>query len=79
MEQQEISKQNLLKRIGNVEKVLVEDMSFDGKYFVGRTKQDVPDIDGLIYIKNNDKELMNQFVTAKIVDVKEYDLIGKLI
>ena len=29
--------------------------------------------------KNNDKELMNQFVTAKIVDVKEYDLIGELI
>lgn len=77
--QQKISNENLQNKIGQEVEVLIENKTFDGKYFVGRTKQDVPDIDGLIYIKNNDKELMNQFVTAKIVDVKEYDLIGKLI
>ena len=77
--QQKISNENLQNKIGQEVEVLMENKTFDGKYFVGRTKQDVPDIDGLIYIKNNDKELMNQFVTAKIVDVKEYDLIGKLI
>lgn len=85
MEQQEISKQNLLKRIGNVEKVLVEDMSFDGKYFVGRTIKDVPDIDGLVYIKNtmssevSMKNILNSFVDCKIVDISEYDLIAELI
>ena len=77
--QQKISNENLQNKIGQEVEVLIENKTFDEKYFVGRTKQDVPDIDGLIYIKNNDKELMNQFVTAKIVDVKEYDLIGKLI
>ena len=77
--QQKISNENLQNKIEQEVEVLIENKTFDGKYFVGRTKQDVPDIDGLIYIKNNDKELMNQFVTAKIVDVKEYDLIGKLI
>ena len=77
--QQKISNENLQNKIQQEVEVLIENKTFDGKYFVGRTKQDVPDIDGLIYIKNNDKELMNQFVTAKIVDVKEYDLIGKLI
>ena len=77
--QQKISNENLQNKIGQEVEVLIENKTFDEKYFVGRTKQDVPDIDGLIYIKNNDKELMNQFVTAKIVDVKEYDLIGELI
>ena len=77
--QQKISNENLQNKIEQEVEVLIENKTFDGKYFVGRTKQDVPDIDGLIYIKNNDKELMNQFVTAKIVDVKEYDLIGELI
>ena len=77
--QQKISNENLQNKIEQEVEVLIENKTFDEKYFVGRTKQDVPDIDGLIYIKNNDKELMNQFVTAKIVDVKEYDLIGKLI
>ena len=77
--QQKISNENLQNKNKKEIEVIIENKTFDGKYFVGRTKQDVPDIDGLIYIKNNDKELMNQFVTAKIVDVKEYDLIGKLI
>ena len=60
--------------------VLIEDISFDGKYLIGRTKQDVPDIDGIIYIKNeNKKQLVNQFVKVQVIDVKDYDLIGKII
>ena len=51
--QQEISKEILTNKIGKNYKVLVEDMSFDGKYFIGRTMQDVPEEDGLVYIKNN--------------------------
>ena len=41
--QQEISKQILKNKIGKIYRVLVEDMSFDGKYFIGRTMQDVPE------------------------------------
>lgn len=82
-EQQEISKQNLLNKIGKNEKVLVEDISFDGKYFVGRTMQDVPDIDGLVYIKNDDENIdkesiLNNFVNCNIVEISDYDLIAEL-
>ena len=77
--QQKISNENLQSRIGQIVEVLIEDMSFDGKYLIGRTKQDVPEIDGIIYIKNKDKELVNQFVKAKIIDVSNYDLIGELV
>ena len=78
--QQKVSNENLKRKIGQECEVLIENISFDGKFLIGRTKQDVPDIDGIIYIKNNNKQkIIEQFVKAKIVDVKDYDLIGELI
>ena len=77
--QQKISNENLQKKIGQEVEVLIENMSFDGKYLIGRTKQDVPDIDGLIYIKYKDENLINQFVKAKIIDVKNYDYVGEFV
>ena len=77
--QQNISKQNLEKRIGKTYEVLVEDISFDGKYYVGRTMQDVPEIDGLVYIENKTrKNLLHTYVKAKIVEVNDYDMIANL-
>ena len=79
--QAEISLENLKKKIGKIYTVLVEDMSFDGKYFVGRTMQDVPEEDGLVYIKNDKKhdenKVINTFVDCKIIDVNNYDLIAE--
>lgn len=78
--QAEISLENLKNKIGKTYKVLVEDKSFDGKYFIGRTMQDVPEEDGLVYIKNdeklNEKDILDNFIECKIIDVSNYDLIG---
>ena len=75
--QQEISKEKLEKQIGKEVEILVEDKSFDGKTYIGRTYMDVPDIDGIAYL-NTDKSLQSgEFVKAKIVDVSNYDLICK--
>ena len=75
--QQEISKENLKKQIGRNIEILVEDKSFDGKTYIGRTYMDVPDIDGIVYL-NTDRELqIGEFTTGKIVDVSNYDLICK--
>ena len=77
--QQQISKEKLKNRIGKEYEVLIENKTFDNKYLVGRTKMDVPEMDGVVYIKNtSDKNLINKFVKCKIIDVKEYDLIGEL-
>ena len=82
-EQQKISKQVLENKVGKTYKVLVEDMSFDGKYFVGRTMQDVPEEDGLVYIENDGSfdvnEILNNFVNCEITDVTNYDLKGKIV
>ncbi len=81
-EQAKISLENLEEKIGNIYKVLIENISFDGKYFVGRTMQDVPEEDGLVYIKNDGKykveDILNHFVECGIEKVSNYDLIGKI-
>lgn len=78
--QKKISNENLQRKIGQEVEVLIEDISFDGKYLIGRTKQDVPDIDGVVYVKNTDvKDLVNKFVKVKIIDVSDYDLIGEIL
>ena len=78
--QQQISKENLEKHIGKTYEVLIEDaIVTDDKelYFVGRTYMDVPEIDGYIYLKG-DAEI-NTFVKCKIIDVRDYDLIGEIL
>ena len=78
--QQQISRQNLEKRIGNTYETLVENKTFDNKYWIGRTKMDIPEMDGVIYIKNDNKQdLINKFVNCKITDIKDYDLIGEYV
>ena len=77
--QQKISKQNLENKIGKEVEVLVEDKSFDGKTYIGRSYMDVPEIDGVVYIKSDDEIQIGSFVKCKITDVKEYDLIAEKI
>ena len=79
-EQQKISSEIMKNKIGQEYEVLVEDVSFDGKFLIGRTKQDVPEIDGLVFIENeNQEDKINQFVKVIVEDVKDYDLIGKVV
>lgn len=90
--QQQISEENMKKHIGRTLKVLVEtarngivhinseEDTAENKFnydCIGRTYMDVPDIDGVIYIKGKAKP--NTFVNCKVTGYKEYDLIGEII
>ena len=84
--QQEISKNNLKRFIGEEFKILIEDayVNDEGElYFVGRTYMDVPEIDGYVYIKGSrelqDKIELNTFHRCKITEVKDYDLIAEIV
>lgn len=81
--QKQISLEKQENKIGKTYKVLVENISFDGKYFVGRTMQDVPEEDGLVYIKDaqnyKQEDILNHFIECQIEEVSEYDLIGKIV
>lgn len=77
--QQQIAIEKQKELIGKELKVLVETKTFDGKYYVGRSYMDVPDIDGLIYIEMIDEALEGKFVECKIISANNYDLMAKKI
>lgn len=79
MLQQQISDEVMQNQIGKKVEVLIEDESFDGKFYIGRSKNEVPDIDGVIYVEKTKDELLDKFIEVEIIDSKDYDLIGKII
>ncbi|WIV11495.1 30S ribosomal protein S12 methylthiotransferase RimO [Proteiniborus sp. MB09-C3] len=77
--QEQISKDKLNEKIGNVYQVLIESLTSDNEYYVGRTYMDVPDMDGVVFVKNNGEgNLINKFVYCKIREAIEYDLIAEI-
>ena len=76
--QQQISNEKLKEKVGKGYPVLIETKTFDGKYYVGRSYMDTPDIDGLIYCKVEEKALEGKIVNCKIIEVQGYDLIGEI-
>lgn len=77
--QQQIAIEKQKELIGKKLEVLIETKTFDGKYYVGRSYMDVPDIDGLIYIEMTDEPLEGKFVECEIIGANDYDLIAKLV
>ncbi len=75
--QQQISYQKMQTKLGQEIEVIIETKSFDRKYFIGRTKSDVPDIDGVVYVKKDNELELNKFIKCKVVDFREYDLIAE--
>ena len=78
--QQEISKENQKKQLGKELEILIEGITPDEKYYIGRSYMDVPGIDGIAYVENNKKEnLIGKYIKAKVIEVKEYDMILRII
>ena len=78
--QQEISKENLEKRVGKEYEVLIEETNVvlkNEKYSIGRTKFEAPEIDGVVFVKGNTNK--NMFAKCKIVKTAEYDLFAEIV
>ena len=76
--QQEISRQNLQNKIRTVQKVRIDGITKNQKFYVGRSYMDVPEIDGVVYIKNTTKLELGNWINCKITDIKDYDLVGEI-
>ncbi len=77
--QNQISYNNLQKHIGKTFEVMIEYLSPNKKFYIGRSYMDTPEIDGVLYIQNTKKLEEGEFVLCEITDVKDYDLIGKIV
>lgn len=75
--QNKISRENNEKLIGKEIEVLLENITEDGKYYIGRSTREVPDdTDGTIYIENTMDAIIGSFVKVEIIEALDYDLIA---
>ncbi|HEY8510665.1 MAG TPA: 30S ribosomal protein S12 methylthiotransferase RimO [Cyclobacteriaceae bacterium] len=75
-EQQEISLRINQKRIGQIERVLIDRVESDAAF--GRTQYDSPDVDNEVIIRETTGLRSGEFVTVRITDASEFDLMGTL-
>ena len=76
--QQKVSEEHMKERIGKVYTALIENVTDDFEYYIGRTYMDVPSEDGVVYIKYNPEYMINEFVPVLITGSDEYDLYGEI-
>lgn len=75
--QKEIAYQQNKKRINQKYDVLIENISDDGLFFLGRSYGEAPGIDPVIHVlAQQDNIKIGDIVKVKIIDVDEYDLTG---
>ena len=76
--QQNISLETNEKRVGTVEKVLID--RIEGDYYIGRTQYDSPEVDDEILIFVDSAELnVGDFVNVKLVKADYFDLYGEVL
>lgn len=74
--QQQISAERLREKVGKTYNCLIENITEDGQYYIGRTYMDVPSEDGVVYVQYEDGVLIDDFIEVTIIDSTTYDLYG---
>lgn len=74
--QQPISLARNQRLVGRTLRVLIEGYSEDGRYAIGRSHRDAPDVDGLVYVKNSTAQA-GAFVEVRITHADVYDVWGE--
>lgn len=72
--QQEISRELEEKKVGTVEKVVID--REEGDYYIGRTQYDSPEVDCEVLIEKQAPLEVGQFYLVRITRAEEFDLYG---
>lgn len=75
--QQQISLEKNQRRIGETLAVLIEEALEGEADYIGRTRGDAPEIDGVVYVQSKDPLKPGDIVAVKITGALEYDLMGE--
>lgn len=76
--QQNISLETNERRIGTMEKVLID--RIEGDYYIGRTQYDSPEVDDEVLISIDSADLkVGDFVNAKLVKADYFDIYGEIV
>lgn len=76
---QHISLEKNEAKVGCEIEVLCEGYDEDSFFYYGRSAQDSPDIDGLVYFAAPREVAAGEFVTVRILCAEEYDLTGEMV
>jgi ribosomal protein S12 methylthiotransferase len=74
--QQEISEQKLTRRVGRVEDIIIDGKDEEG--YIGRSKSDAPEIDGIVFLDGDFDLQAGDIVRAKINDSNAHDLWAEI-
>jgi ribosomal protein S12 methylthiotransferase len=74
--QAEISRERLRRKVGTVQRVLIDEAGPRGA--IGRTAADAPEIDGVVHLKASRRLKAGEFAEVLIEDSDEHDLFGRL-
>lgn len=67
------------KMVGKEITVLIEGYLYEEDIYIGRTYKDAPNVDGTVFVQSEEELISGDFVTVKITNAKEYDLIGGVV
>jgi ribosomal protein S12 methylthiotransferase len=74
--QQAINEKIAEKLIGTGLDVLIEGVSEDGVFYIGRSYREAPDVDGCIYVASDRELVPGEIVVVDIMDHRDYDFTG---
>ena len=77
--QREISRENLLKKVGKRLKVVCDGVDYGAQAFYGRTYFYAPDVDGKVYLRSDGVIEQGATYLVKITKTNDYDLFGEII
>ncbi len=80
--QQQISAKRLKRKVGNRERVIIDEIAAGGAssgLAKGRTKGDAPQIDGTVHVQSRRPLRVGEIATVKIERAEAYDLYGTVV
>lgn len=77
--QQEIAFARNEEQIGKVMDVMIEGSIPEEGIYIARTYMDAPEVDGYVFVPTQWNLISGDFITVRITEAKEYDLIGEVI
>ena len=77
--QQEIAFEKGESHIGKVVDVMVEGHLPEEGVYITRTYMDAPEVDGFVFVSTDWNLMSGDFLTVRITEAREYDLIGEVI
>ncbi len=77
--QRGISQTKNQERLDNIYDIIIENVSDDGIFYEGRSYAEAPEIDGKVFVASAEPLMAGEIVRVKILEAREYDLIGEVV